>query len=387
MKILIKESQLKSIIKEYGNGSCDFFKDITNRLWYDEVLQNKPNRHYENLSGEIVLMTADEYLRRCASMQNVSYDYILNKIINPIQKEKVIDAMTAGIKIDLPMIDYVHKFQEGRHRVIAASELGCEKMKVAIFYKKQEYDDDYSVEFKIGDYNYPDVETDEEGTYVKVDVFDHDKIESLFGDDALEGIYDIIYPTKLDVFEGSSSSSVNDISVFDFNERPTRLFDFLSNEITNNITQSEIDYYDYDYNLGEIVKSEYVDEFLYMVMSLKNEVPFFNKLYEYLVKLFDGVITYIVKEHNDQFIYHIKDGYHIGHGTEGRKKFVKIYDNTTHTGNPNYYSSGYDVLSEYGGIIKSFSFLTNGDFTNKKRGTEIDVRVVNLYLDKFPFKK
>jgi hypothetical protein len=45
------------------------------------------------------------------------------------------DGMEKGIKYDTPMVDLVdmYLFQEGRHRVIAASNLGCKSIPVYIF--------------------------------------------------------------------------------------------------------------------------------------------------------------------------------------------------------------------------------------------------------------
>jgi hypothetical protein len=383
MKILIRESQLKSIIKEYGNGPCDFFKDITNRPDYDDVLQNKPDRHFKDLSGEIVLMGAEEYLRRCSTIQGVSYDEIV-KIVNPVQVEKVLNAITRGIKLDLPMIDYVNKFQEGRHRMTAASELGCNNVKVAIFYKKETEDED-GIEFRIGDYNWSDVDEDEKGQYIKINMSDHKKIESVFGEDSIDALYDVFYPFSLDLQEGEYGWSViKDISLLEFDGDNTNLVDFLLNEITNNITQSELVDFDYDYNLETLVNDRDLYEILTLITTLKRETEYFNKLYTYLVKLFDGVITFMVKEHNNYFVDHIKDGYDVDYVKDNRELTVKIYDHTTHNGNPKNYNYAYEILSEDGGIV-NYEFIDKQNFVDSN--DKIDLRVVNLYLNKFPFKK
>lgn len=384
MKILIRESQLKSIIKEYENGSCDFFKDITNRPDYDDVLQNKPDRHFKDLSGEIVLMGVEEYLRRCSTIQGVSYDEIV-KIVNPVQVEKVLNAITRGIKLDLPMIDYVNKFQEGRHRMTAASELGCNNVKVAIFYKKETEDED-GIEFRIGDYNFPDVGRDEKGSYVKINMGEHKKVESVFGENSMDSVYDMFYGYSLDLEEGSLTwSAIKYISSIDFEDTPTELIDFLLNEITNNVTQSELDDYDYGYNLNTLVNDRDIYEILSLIETLNREKStHFISLHQYLVKLFDGVITYIVNDENQYFTKYIKNGYDVEYVKDGRELIIKIYDNTTHEGNPDYYSYGYEIISEYGPIV-NHKFTTKGDFV--KSNDKIDTRVVNLYLDKFPFKK
>jgi hypothetical protein len=83
-------------------------------------------------------------------------------------------------------------------------------------------------------------------------------------------------------------------------------------------------------------------------------------------------------------IYIHKVGYDVEYVKDGRELIIKIYDYTTHEGNPDYYSYGYEIISEYGPIV-NYEFTTKEDFV--KSNDKIDAYVVNTYLNKFPFKK
>ena len=379
MKIIITENQYELIKRDIEEESCDLFKDTTGRPDYDDILQNKPDQYLKNLSVEVISMTPEEYLKRCAEMQGTSYEEQLRTIV-PSKKNKLIDLMGQGVKIDMPMIDYVNNFQEGRHRVMAAKELGCDNVKVAVFDKSG---DEYSTEFKLSDYQFPDVETDEKGVYVKIDVNDQQKIESVFGDNSWAAIYDVFYPHDKKLNKGDHYwTPVRNYSLtkFDFDEDPIQLTEFLMNEINSRITQDEVDDYEYDVNNSDIY------ELLSITESLKGENESIKKLYQYMVELLGGVVTYMTKQHNSHFDQYIKGGYEVDYVTEGKNMYVKIYDTNTYDLNPHDYNLGYQVISENGGIITQsyFDFMSEEYFISRY-SDELSTKTVDKFLSKFPF--
>lgn len=123
--------------------SCDFFKLKTTGMdYYDGIIKNNGNQYkHPTPKDNIVIdkqnpltfilkhITSDDYgkiIKRTMSDPNyIQYEKIL----------KIMDSMEKGVKFDTPMIDLVDKydFQEGRHRVIAATKLGCELIPVYVF--------------------------------------------------------------------------------------------------------------------------------------------------------------------------------------------------------------------------------------------------------------
>lgn len=137
MKIKITESQYQIIIE---SESINYFKSKSNIYDFDKVLNNETQdlpKKYENWKGEIVWMTMEEYLKECALLQNTTYADQLNFII-----ERKVDYIAAkmqnGTKFDMPYLNYIDNEQEGRHRVMAATELGQTEIPVLVLYEDDE---------------------------------------------------------------------------------------------------------------------------------------------------------------------------------------------------------------------------------------------------------
>jgi hypothetical protein len=124
-------------IREYLNeniNTCDLFKtNTTGMAYYDSILNNyKTYKHHpsnlnikqEQVLFEILYLTKEDYFK------------LSNKTEGGMEKQKIdgiVKNMKNGVKYDLPMIDLIDGFQEGRHRVMAANILGCDKIPIAIF--------------------------------------------------------------------------------------------------------------------------------------------------------------------------------------------------------------------------------------------------------------
>jgi hypothetical protein len=137
MKKLIKELFRQKLLESESFG---FFKDRSSIPDYDAILFGKQDelpQKYAGWMGEIELMSKEDYFKECARLQNTSYSDQFKYII-PDKVEKISVNMARGVKYDLPYLNYVSRDQEGRHRVMAASQLGQVKIPVLILDKEEE---------------------------------------------------------------------------------------------------------------------------------------------------------------------------------------------------------------------------------------------------------
>lgn len=131
-----------NIYEELLRESIDYgyFKDKSNIPDYDAILfglNNRLPKKYDKWVGEIKFMSGEEYFRECAKIAGTDvYSQKEPLLIGNINKIEY--NMSRGIKYDIPYLNYVEKTQEGRHRVIAASNLGQAKIPVLVLYLKEE---------------------------------------------------------------------------------------------------------------------------------------------------------------------------------------------------------------------------------------------------------
>ena len=123
-----KSSELKAATKSDYEG---FRTDTTGTSFYDEILRGeKPN-----FSGRIVEMSPKEYLQKCAF--EIFDGATIESTIRGVSKDNVKKykkMMQSGVKFDLPFLNFKERQQEGRHRAIAAYELGIDTIPVlAVF--------------------------------------------------------------------------------------------------------------------------------------------------------------------------------------------------------------------------------------------------------------
>jgi hypothetical protein len=128
---------IKQIIKEELNSSYGYFKNKTNIHDFDAILFNQLSKlpeKYHDWYGEIKFLTLEEYINECARLQGTSYQDQF-KYINKSNVDDIKQNMRNGAKYDMPYLNYVNKQQEGRHRVMAASQLGQNKIPVLCLYQ------------------------------------------------------------------------------------------------------------------------------------------------------------------------------------------------------------------------------------------------------------
>ena len=133
---------IKKLLRE-GLESNKYFNLKTGAPDYDNLLSKNydyVSKKLQSYEAYIEYMTMEEYIKEVAQMQRTSYDeqfkYILKQNVNKIK-----DNMSAGIKYNIPYLNYADKEQEGRHRVLAAHELGLKKIPVLIIDNNSEEED------------------------------------------------------------------------------------------------------------------------------------------------------------------------------------------------------------------------------------------------------
>ena len=88
----------------------------------------------KGMEAKVVRMSPNQYLVKSAEIRGVSLQHEL-RIVNKADVEKYSIMMSHGIVFDLPVLDYVGRDQEGRHRVLAAKKLGIKSIPVFVVKK------------------------------------------------------------------------------------------------------------------------------------------------------------------------------------------------------------------------------------------------------------
>jgi hypothetical protein len=141
----MKKIKLNQLIREELDklSKCNFLNLKTTGMdYYDGIIKNNGNQYKHpspKLGIEINKLNPIKYELKYMSKEE--YGKLIKRTMsdpNYIQNEKIIkmmDNMKRGIKYDTPIVDLVdtYNFQEGRHRVIAASNLGCQLIPVYIY--------------------------------------------------------------------------------------------------------------------------------------------------------------------------------------------------------------------------------------------------------------
>lgn len=364
-------SRIKNLIYliNESQSDCDFFIDKTNIVDYDDILLDKQNRYKKNITGKIVKMTMEQYLKYCSKIQDTTYEEQLS-YINRINVNTIKKNMLNGEKYSMPYIDIDDKTQEGRHRIVAATELGCTLIEVAVFDKTNDLSDN---NYKLEDTNWSDVNQDEKGAYISVNIKENNIIDKL------------LYPYTIDDIGKNTPSLtegfINNIKYLyelNINNPSTELISFLKYKIKNGIsTINEELIYEYD-----ILNKNKINDLLYIVDILKRESEYYLTLHNYLSKLFYSVITYQVEVNNNNHFYDdINNNYDIEFNYPILK--VYVYENISEF-EKNNYKNGLSYLKKIDTIIDSDNnYIDFYDFISQSK--EINSELINLYLKKYPF--
>lgn len=127
-------NQLNIIYASIMSGNDVFDMSTTGMSMYDNFLNEKDAKYMKynkKKLGEVVYMSPDEYIKRCA------YDIFeksdLSGTLNAVNNELVdtyANMMKDGTKFPIPVLNYAEHEQEGRHRAMAAKKLGINKIPV-----------------------------------------------------------------------------------------------------------------------------------------------------------------------------------------------------------------------------------------------------------------
>lgn len=105
-----------------------FNTTTTGTSYYDNFLNDKDLKYMQdakNLTGEVVMMTPEEYYQECADniFKNTTANKLLNQRTNSFSDQYIKD-MKKGDKFPLPYLNYSegHETQEGLHRMKAAGD-------------------------------------------------------------------------------------------------------------------------------------------------------------------------------------------------------------------------------------------------------------------------
>ena len=192
----------KVLSESFENLSYGYFKDKTAIPDFDALkkgLYDELPKVYQKQEAFVDFMTKDAYIHECAVMQRTSDAQQLT-FIDKNKVQEYMSAMESGAKFNMGYLNYFTGQQEGRHRVVAAAELGQIKIPVLIIEKKQtSYG---TLALKIGEWE--DLKQDENGNFIiTYNLFappsyeDDRKLLSVFADGYDEYLLDDILSDKI----------------------------------------------------------------------------------------------------------------------------------------------------------------------------------------------
>lgn len=105
----------------------------TGMSMYDNFLDDPEYmKIVKGMQGSIVQMSPDKYIEECISKIFKSNRTKVMGAVDSDTVTKYAELMKKGEKFPLPVLDYARGTQEGRHRVLAAKELGISKVPVLL---------------------------------------------------------------------------------------------------------------------------------------------------------------------------------------------------------------------------------------------------------------
>lgn len=144
ISINLMNKGIKEIIREEIEklNKCNFFNlNTTGMGYYDGVIREDGSQYkHPSATTDISKENPIKYVLKYVTKEGYGkliYPVPLynDQVIQNEKVSKIMDDMQKGIKYHTPMVDLVdrYNFQEGRHRVIAANNLGCELIPVYVF--------------------------------------------------------------------------------------------------------------------------------------------------------------------------------------------------------------------------------------------------------------
>ncbi len=116
-----------------------FFKDNeTGMPFYDNIINGKSNDN--QIGFDIIIMSPNAYFKNILLANNAPNYGVEKYLEGGVNKNKIptiMNGMNSGVKYDIPVVDFRDGFQEGRHRALAARNLGVTEIPVAVFYNME----------------------------------------------------------------------------------------------------------------------------------------------------------------------------------------------------------------------------------------------------------
>jgi len=385
MKILVTESQLNRCIIE-EEKSCDVFNNTTTERDYDDALLNKESKRIKAMVGEMVQMTPNEYLDRCAQLEGTTlkYQYSL------IDQEKVraySEKMSMGVKYHLPYIDYFGKQQEGRHRVLAAKMMGCEVVKIGVFNEEgqndpynKEIDEDkvHTLEELKGRLN--DVQIDHDDVFVQYKHdWKHERDVQLFlglypkFSEKIQLFYACMDKLRMRKDGGSSDVFKVDPSNFVVDEDPKELTNYIWEEIVKRTNEQIL--YNMGYREQELSFPE-VCEWLY---NVNNDLDILTDLNKLVGRMLHSVSEYSFYENNRDYFSQVESEYRVEIGSGE----MRVYSTDLYSWDKNI-ESGRELLRE-NRVMLSYD---DPEYPEKDgQGKRIiSLKNIEIYLKEFPIR-
>ena len=121
------------LFENYKN--CEYFdmNSIYKHVEFDKPLYSMIAKRK---TAKMHYMSSKQYLYTIAAKFGLSYDDVVHSgAVSPERYKGYAENMKAGDKFPVPYYSRDSDMQEGRHRALAAIELGCEKIPVIEFIK------------------------------------------------------------------------------------------------------------------------------------------------------------------------------------------------------------------------------------------------------------
>jgi len=114
-----------------------YWSDKTDDIYYDSLMRDLDKARKNNLDVSVKKMSPEKYLELAAKLEYSSTaDFIEDASSKTLEHIRDIMLDSNKLEIDMPFIDFVKREQEGRHRALAAVELGVTKIPVLIIKKR-----------------------------------------------------------------------------------------------------------------------------------------------------------------------------------------------------------------------------------------------------------
>ena len=137
-----KKNWTDPILQEAMSGNSVIRTDKTGMSYYDDFLNPKDHDYKKlakGLKGEIKMMSPDEYIDALGKdIFHCSRERVLRGVEWNNVKEYAAK-MAAGTKFNIPILDLANETQEGRHRALAAAELGVKQIPILVVTKYDPY--------------------------------------------------------------------------------------------------------------------------------------------------------------------------------------------------------------------------------------------------------